>query len=127
MGSTKNQRIFKKKGFKKIKKPKTGLYNFSDIDDNFISIHHWLKYYKFGFTRLFDNLSLEIRNRRITRLKALNIIKKASFKPPLSDIKKFCKFVNISIKDFFRISEKFRNKEIWIKKNGKWKIKNFII
>jgi len=101
--------------------------NFSDIDDDFISIHHWLKYYKFGFTRLFDNLSLEIRNKRITRLKALNIIKKETFRPPLNDIKKFCKFVNISINEFFKISEKFRNKDIWLKKNGKWKIKNFIV
>ena len=47
--------------------PRTGLYDYADIDDDFISIHHWLKWYKFGFTRLFDNLSLEIRNGRITR------------------------------------------------------------
>ena len=82
----------------------------------FISIHHWLKYYKFGFTRLFDNLSLEIRNKRIRRFEAINIIKKASFKPPLNDIKKFCKFLNISINQFFKISEKFRNKDIWSKR-----------
>ena len=35
----------------------------SDIDDNFISIHHFIKWYKFGFDRAFDNLSLEIRNK----------------------------------------------------------------
>ena len=43
----------------------------ADIDDDFISIHHWLKWYKFGFTRLFDNLSLEIRNGRMTREQAI--------------------------------------------------------
>ncbi len=32
--------------------PRTGLYDYADIDDDFISIHHWLKWYKFGFTRL---------------------------------------------------------------------------
>ncbi|MCX7307272.1 MAG: N-acetyl sugar amidotransferase, partial [Afipia sp.] len=34
------------------KGPRTGLYDYADIDDDFISIHHWLKWYKFGFTRL---------------------------------------------------------------------------
>ena len=30
------------------KGPKTGLYNYADIDDDFISIHHFIKWYKFG-------------------------------------------------------------------------------
>ena len=50
------------------KNKKTGFYNFADIDDNLISIHHWLKWYKFGFTRSFDNLSIEIRNGRFDRI-----------------------------------------------------------
>ena len=118
--------IAKKLGFKNIKKAKTGYYNFADIDDDFISIHHWLKYYKFGFTRLFDNLSLEIRNKRLSRINAIRIIKKSSLSPPISDINKFCKYVKITDKEFFKISEKFRNKKIWKKINGKWIIPNFI-
>ena len=44
---------------------KTGYYNFADIDDEFlITIHHLMKWYKFGFTREWDNLSIEIRNKR---------------------------------------------------------------
>ena len=35
-----------------------------------------MKWYKFGFTREWDNLSIEIRNKKITRDKALEIIKK---------------------------------------------------
>jgi len=115
----------KKFGFKNyLKKTKTGFYNYADIDDNLISIHHFLKIYKFGFSRLQDNLSLEIRNKRISRDKAINIINKNKFNPPLQDIKKFCKFINISEANFFKVCEKFRNKNIWIKRKNIWILKN---
>ena len=121
-------KIAKKHGFKKnLSGSRIGFYDFADVDDDFISIHHWLKWYKFGFTRDFDNLSLEIRNKRITRLKAIKIISKKKIKPPLKDIQKFCKFIEISEKNFFEIAEKFRNKKIWYRKNKKWYLKNFIL
>lgn len=117
----------KKKGFKSNNKARTGIYKFADIDDNFISIHHWMKWYKFGFNRDFDNLSIEIRNKRISRDKAIELIKKNKNFLPINDIKKFCKYVNIDVKLFFKIAEKFRNKNIWKKINKKWKIENFLI
>ena len=119
----KTYKVAKKFGFKKITKPKTGSYNYADIDDDLISIHHFLKIYKFGFSRNFDNLSLEIRNNRLSRNKAIKIIKKIGFKTPKGDIKKFCKLINITEKKFFQICEKFRNKKIWLKHKGKWKLK----
>lgn len=119
--------IVKKAGFQQGKVAKTGYYNFADLDDDFISIHHYLKWFKFGFTRLFDNLSIEIRNKRISREKAINIIIKNKAQEPTKDIKEFCKFTGLSLKKFNTIIEKFRNKNIWKKnKNGKWIIKKFI-
>lgn len=107
--------------------PKTGYYDYADIDDDFISIHHYLKWHKFGFTRLFDNLSLEIRNGRITRDQAVEIIASASDQEPVDDIAAFCRFTEISTSRFYEIIEKFRNHDIWVKENGTWKIKDFLI
>ncbi len=106
---------------------KTGYYNYADIDDDFISIHHYLKWYKFGMTRLFDNLSLEIRNGRKTREEALKIIKERGDDTPYEDIEKFCNYVNITNDEFFNIIETFRNLHIWKKDNNVWQIKDFII
>ena len=115
-------------GFKvRVEGPKVGYYNYADIDDDFISIHHYLKWYKFGFTRLFDNLSIEIRNGRISRDKALQILKEKGSQKPIEDIKKICNFTGITEKQFYKICEKFRNTNIWTKENGKWIIKNFLI
>ena len=79
-------------------------------------------------TRLFDNLSLEIRNDRLSRDEALNILKKIGSQKPINDIKKFCDFVHIDEEEFYAIIEKFRNKDIWKQKhNGIWHIEDFII
>ena len=107
--------------------PKTGIYDFADIDDDFISIHHFLKWYKFGMTRSFDNLSLEIRNGRISRSEAIEKIKDLGEQIPEKDIKKLCNFLDISKKTFISICEKFRNHDIWFKDNKTWKIRNFLI
>ncbi len=87
--------------------PKTGYYDYADIDDDFISIHHFIKWYKFGFTRLFDNLSLEIRNGRLTRAQAIEIIQKMGDQTPHEDIEKFCRFAGITVERFFEIVERF--------------------
>lgn len=106
---------------------KVGLYDYADIDDDFISIHHYLKWHKFGFTRLFDNLSLEIRNGRITRDEAIQIIREKGDQTPHEDIEKFCKFLDITKKHFFEICETFRNHDIWTKEGNKYVIKDFLI
>ena len=68
-------KIAKQNGFTESDLPKTGYYKFADIDDSFlITVHHWMKWYKFGFTRLWDNLSIEIRNGRMKRNEAIQVI-----------------------------------------------------
>lgn len=107
---------------------RTGYYDYADIDDDFISLHHWMKWYKFGFTRLFDNLSLEIRNGRMTRDQALTIIQQKGDQTPHGDIDRFCQFANISRQHFFEIAETFRNPEIWHQRSdGIWTIPDFLL
>ncbi len=120
--------VARKHGFQEREEgPKTGYYNYADIDDDFISIHHYLKWYKFGFTRLFDNLSIEIRNGRMTRDSAIQIVREKGDQTPHDDIVKFCQFIGITKNQFFMIIEKFRNTDIWTQQNGVWKINNFLI
>jgi N-acetyl sugar amidotransferase len=107
--------------------PKTGYYDYADVDDDFISIHHYLKWYKFGFTRAFDNLSLEIRNGRVTRADAIEIIRQQGAGAPTDDIRKFCEFVGMTEAQFFETIEPFRNRSIWHLRDGQWRIDDFLI
>jgi N-acetyl sugar amidotransferase len=122
-------KLVSKKNFVVLKSPKVGIYNYADIDDNFlITIHHWIKLFKFGITREWDNYSLEIRNKRISRDKVIMLLKRKGIYEPKKEIKLFCKYIGISEKQFFNICNKFRNKKIWKKnKNRIWEIKNFLI
>ncbi|HZS84269.1 MAG TPA: N-acetyl sugar amidotransferase [Stellaceae bacterium] len=107
--------------------PKTGYYDYADIDDDFISVHHWFKWYKFGFTRLFDNLSLEIRNDRMTRERAIDIIRERGEETPQADIAALCRFLDMPKDEFFALAERFRNPRIWERSGGRWIMPEFLI
>lgn len=116
------------KGFEtRAEGPKTGIYDYADIDDDFISIHHFLKWYKFGFTRSYDNLSLEIRNGRMSRNEAIDWLRRRGDETPWDDIRSLCRFLRISQTEFFEMIEKFRNQDIWHRRNDVWQIDDFLI
>lgn len=116
-------------GFRSASKAEVGWYDFADIDDAFImAVHHWIKWFKFGFTRTWDNLSLEIRAGRLKRTEAIEIIKEIGYEEPVEAIEKFCSYVEMSRKQFDDICDKHRNKSIWKKdSSGKWVISKFLI
>jgi N-acetyl sugar amidotransferase len=121
-------RVAKEHGFRAREEgPRTGYWNYADIDDDFISIHHYLKWYKFGITRLFDNLSVDIRNGRMTRDRAIEIIRESGDQTPDEDIARFCEFTGIARKRFDEIAEGFRNRDIWKKEGDTWKISGFLV
>ena len=120
--------IAKNFGFQVAEEAIVGIYNFADVDDAFLmSIHHWLKWYKFGFTRTWDNLSIEIRAGRLTRSEALEKIKSIGHETPVKEIEMFCAYVGITKNEFFQIIETFRNNDIWKKNQGIWHIPDFLI
>lgn len=116
-------------GFEIADQPTTGLYNFADIDDSFlISIHHFMKWPKFGFTRTWDNISIEIRHGRMTREEGILILRELGEEIPYQEIEAFCSFIAMSTDEFWRVVERFRNSEIWQKNAlGVWQIDDFLI
>ncbi len=119
--------VAKQHGFVANETARTGVWNYADIDDDFISLHHWLKWYKFGFTRTFDNLSIEVRNGRMTREQAVAALRARGDETPHADIEKFCAWVGITKERFFAIAETFRNHDVWKQRDGHWVINDFIV
>jgi N-acetyl sugar amidotransferase len=119
--------VAERHGFRRADRARTGLYDYADIDDDFISIHHHLKWLKFGFTRLFDNLSLEIRNGRMTRDDAVAIIRARGDDTPHDDIERFCRFAGIDRAEFDALAEAWRNGDVWTRRNDRWEIEGFLV
>lgn len=78
-------------------------------------LHDYIKYLKFGYSKVYDHASREIRLKRFSRDYAIKMIKKYSNKVP-KRVKLFCSWLGISEFQFKKSIEKFRNKSIWKKK-----------
>ena len=95
-------------GFKAAENAVVGIFNFADVDDAFLmSIHHWLKWYKFGFTRSWDNLSIEIRAKRMTRSEAISHIKAKGYETPNDEIEMFCAYTILPGRNFLKLLKPF--------------------
>ncbi|RVU38547.1 N-acetyl sugar amidotransferase [Hwanghaeella grinnelliae] len=126
--SFENARIASEHGFESnAGHLKTGTWEFADIDCRFISLHHFLKWYKFGITRSFDNLSVQIRMGMTTREEAIEIIRQKGWEAPHDDIKAFCAFQGLPEEWFWQVCESFRNPAIWHRESDIWKIRGFLI
>jgi len=99
------------------------LVAYDALDDDFVFVNQMLKYLKFGFGKVTQQLSGFIRKGIYTREEAVHIAKKYDGNCSSKYIKKFCNYIEISEKKFWIIAEKFRNKKIWKKTKSGWKLK----
>ncbi len=96
---------------------------YDNIDEKICETHIWFKYLKFGFWRPTDQCCYFIWNGRMTREEAVKIVNKLNDEFPIEYFKDFLEFHDLTQEDFWKVAEKYRNKDIWEKVNGRWKLK----
>ena len=119
----------KKRGFKAREEgPLSGNFiSYDNIDEKLCEINIWLKYIKFGFWRPTDQTCYDIWNGRMTKSEAAKIVDSLQDEFPHEYFQDFLRFHDISETEFWMVVEKFRNKDIWHKIDGKWKLKENIL
>lgn len=121
-------RIASAHGFKaRAEGARVGHLDYVNIDDELIAIHHHAKWYKYGITRSWDTLSIEIRMGRLTREEAIEALKETGDETPWQDIRLFCDYLGLTESEYFSILEGFRNREIWTRRNNRWVIDDFLV
>jgi hypothetical protein len=121
--------IAKKYGFKALDGPREGTYrNYVGIDEKINRIHQYFKVLKFGYGRATDHACEDIRNGRLTREQAKQLVKAHDLQD-LSDyyVDDFVTYLGYSKEQFYQILEKFRDRAIWQKnEHGRWHIPNHL-
>tara|TARA_B110000438_G_C15817344_1_gene652575 strand:- start:906 stop:2045 length:1140 start_codon:yes stop_codon:yes gene_type:complete len=94
-----------------------GTYSrFTGLDSEFNPLNQMLKYIKFGFGHCLDQACYDLREKRITRNEAINLVLKYDGKCSEKYIQNLCDFIKITVDDFWSHSNKFRGK-MWKKNN----------
>ena len=103
---------------------RTGSYhNHTAVDEDFVIVNQFLKYLKFGFGNVTQQVSSDIRDGRLGRAEALEIIQRYDGLCDIDYIKKFVRFLGITEEQFWDIAEKARNPDIWKRVGDEWELK----
>jgi N-acetyl sugar amidotransferase len=95
--------------------------NYDQIDSIGYLLNPYLKYIKFGHASSTDVASRWIRYEMKTRNEMIPIIEEKDGKLDQDVIEKFCKFTDMSAKEFWGIMDKWYNKELFDKdQDGIW-------
>jgi N-acetyl sugar amidotransferase len=113
-----NKIIAEKYGFKSWPKNIEGsLVNYENLDNYQTGIHDYFCFLKFGFGRATAQASLLIRRNKISRLKALEKVKKIEGRFPWSYLDKklidILKSIDMTQDEFVNVCDKFTNKKIF--------------
>lgn len=99
-------------------------YNFESLDNDFMLVNQMLKYFKYGFGRITDQLSEAIRLGKMDKSKAIVIARRYDGKCSGKYVKSFCDYIGITAKEFWRVADSYRSRKIWKKdKAGRWLIR----
>jgi N-acetyl sugar amidotransferase len=97
--------------------------NFEQIDSVAYLTHLWLKYPKFGFQRTTDIVSRRIREGNLSLTEGKKIISEKDHKLDQKALDDFCETLGYSKKEFWKIVDKFWNKNIFKRKYNFWEMK----
>lgn len=95
---------------------------YTALDSDMQIVNQMIKYYKFGFGFATDEVCYDIREGRISREEAIWLVNEYDGKCGEKYIKEFCEYIDITLEEFWKVVDKYVNKELFKKdENGKWR------
>jgi hypothetical protein len=93
------------------------------LDDDFDILNQMIKFVKFGFGKVTDQVCEEIRLGTMSKDEAVDLVRQFDGKCSPKIIRSFCDYLGISAKEFWDVVEGFRNPDLWSKsQSGEWEL-----
>lgn len=100
------------------------LHPFEALDEDFVFVNQMIKYFKFGFGKVTDEVCELIRYGRMSREEAIELVNKYDGRCSSDYIKRFCDYIEVSEQEFWTTAESYRNKDLFEKTPAGWRLKN---
>ncbi|MEA2091926.1 MAG: N-acetyl sugar amidotransferase, partial [Campylobacterota bacterium] len=121
-----HEKMIKKFNYETYPQQRTfDLYNHVDCV-HYTGLHDYIKYLKYGYGKITDHVSREIRWGRLARNKGIKLVQSYQNIIP-KDIRLFTQWLGISEKELFDTIDKFRDPRIWEKKEDSWNLKDSVL
>ncbi|MHA1766855.1 MAG: N-acetyl sugar amidotransferase [Promethearchaeota archaeon] len=98
-------------------------FEYEQIDTIGYLTNQYCKFIKFGFSSMTELCSQAIRDMDMTRKHAIRLVKEEDWKLDRKMLEDFCTLLGITEDYFWKIIDKFANREILEKRDGYWKLK----
>ena len=101
---------------------------YNDVDCyHYSDLHDYIKFLKYGYGKVADHASREIRLRRLTREEGIDLVKTYQNREPKT-LKLFLDWIGITEKGFYYFINQRRDARIWEKdERSRWHLKDSII
>ena len=98
-----------------------GTYNnFAQTDTCLYDLHTYLMYLKFGFGRCTQDVGIDIRRGALSRAQALPLVRNFDGHYPEEYVGEYLDFFDMTSQELEDVFDKWANKELFKKANGRW-------
>lgn len=96
------------------------LWGVTSLDEDWVTLNQMIKYYKFGFGRVSDYANEAIRAGTMTREQGIELVTRYDDSCDPKYIEEFCKYIGISVDDFWSQVKNSVNRELFhVSNDGK--------
>lgn len=89
------------------------LWGVTSLDEDWVTLNQMIKYYKFGFGRVSDYANEAIRAGTMTREEGIDLVSRYDHSCDPKYIKQFCKYIDISVEDFWDQVHRSVNRDLF--------------